>query len=147
MKVISIIQPWATLIALGEKKFETRSWKTKYRGELAIHASKKIDKEACKMTPIVQTLNKHGIVLFDDLPMGEIIATCNLIDCLQVHTHAMSEDGGYAIVGDNNILIQGNEYDFGWYGRGRFAWELQNVETLNEPIKAKGQLNLWNYQL
>lgn len=43
MKVISIIQPWATLIALGEKKFETRSWKTKYHGELAIHAIKKID--------------------------------------------------------------------------------------------------------
>jgi hypothetical protein len=47
MKVISIIQPWATLIAIGEKKFETRSWSTKYRGELAIHASKKIDKAAC----------------------------------------------------------------------------------------------------
>jgi hypothetical protein len=41
MKAITIIQPWATLIALGEKKFETRSWTTKYRGPLAIHAGMK----------------------------------------------------------------------------------------------------------
>lgn len=44
MKVITLIQPWATLIALGEKQIETRSWSTKYRGEIAIHAGKKIDK-------------------------------------------------------------------------------------------------------
>ena len=41
MKAITIIQPWATLIALGEKQFETRSWFTKHRGELAIHAGKR----------------------------------------------------------------------------------------------------------
>lgn len=39
MKVISIMQPWATLIVLGHKKIETRSWNTKYRGEILIHAS------------------------------------------------------------------------------------------------------------
>jgi hypothetical protein len=48
MKSITIIQPWATLIALGEKKYETRGWPTKHRGPLAIHAGKKIDKEACE---------------------------------------------------------------------------------------------------
>lgn len=44
MKTISIIQPWATLIMLGEKKYETRSWQREHRGELLIHSSKKIDK-------------------------------------------------------------------------------------------------------
>ena len=40
MKLISLWEPWATLMALGAKKVETRSWDTNYRGLLAIHASK-----------------------------------------------------------------------------------------------------------
>lgn len=46
MKVITIKQPWATLIAEGIKKYEFRTWKTKYRGEILIHAGKGIDKKA-----------------------------------------------------------------------------------------------------
>lgn len=41
MKAITLYQPWATLVALGKKKIETRSWKTDYRGPLAIHVAKK----------------------------------------------------------------------------------------------------------
>ena len=40
MKVLSIKEPYATLIKENKKMIETRSWKTKYRGELYIHASK-----------------------------------------------------------------------------------------------------------
>lgn len=43
MKVISLLQPWATLAVIGQKKIETRSWSTKYRGPLLIHASKRWD--------------------------------------------------------------------------------------------------------
>lgn len=39
MKVLSIRQPWATLICLGVKPIENRTWQTKHRGALAIHAS------------------------------------------------------------------------------------------------------------
>jgi activating signal cointegrator 1 len=59
MKVITVIQPWATLLALGVKKFETRSWATKHRGELAVHAGKKIDKAACRREPIRTVLAKQ----------------------------------------------------------------------------------------
>ena len=41
IKVLSIIEPWATLIKEKKKYIETRTWKTNYRGELYIHASKK----------------------------------------------------------------------------------------------------------
>ena len=41
MKVLSIIEPWATLIKEKKKYIETRTWKTSYSGELYIHASKK----------------------------------------------------------------------------------------------------------
>lgn len=49
MKVITLIQPWATLVALGEKKIETRSWSTNFRGRIAIHAGKKIDNLAIQI--------------------------------------------------------------------------------------------------
>jgi len=41
MKALSLWQPWATLVAMEEKRIETRCWKTDYRGELAIHATMK----------------------------------------------------------------------------------------------------------
>ena len=45
MKVLTLKQPWASFVMQGDKKYEFRSWKTKYRGELLIHAGKGIDKE------------------------------------------------------------------------------------------------------
>ncbi|CAH0257537.1 hypothetical protein SRABI96_03337 [Peribacillus sp. Bi96] len=54
MKVLSIIQPWASLFILGEVKYETRSWGTNYRGSLAIHTSHKVDKAfSSKANPVV----------------------------------------------------------------------------------------------
>lgn len=40
MKVLTIKQPFATLIAEKLKEYEFRTWKTKYRGEILIHAGK-----------------------------------------------------------------------------------------------------------
>lgn len=40
MKALSLWQPWASLVAIGAKTIETRSWSTSYRGPLAIHAAK-----------------------------------------------------------------------------------------------------------
>ena len=48
MKVLTIKQPWATLVAEGLKKYEFRSWKLNYRGEILIHAGKGVDLDAMK---------------------------------------------------------------------------------------------------
>ena len=48
MKVLTLKQPWATLVAEGIKRYEFRSWKTNYRGKILIHAGIGIDKEAMK---------------------------------------------------------------------------------------------------
>lgn len=140
MKVISIRQPWATLIALGEKQFETRSWQTKYRGKLAIHASKKIDIDACHNREIATVLNKHGIVLTNDLPTGAIIAVSEITDC---HRVVMEELGWASFEGGE--VVKGNEFHFGDYSVGRYAWRLEDIKKLREPILAKGQLSLWEY--
>ena len=77
MKVISIKEPFATLIMNGSKLIETRSWKTNYRGELYIHASgKSLAKEYLK--------NPYVLELIKDMDMnyGNIICKGNLVDCI-----------------------------------------------------------------
>jgi activating signal cointegrator 1 len=149
MKVITIIQPWATLIALGEKQFETRSWATKHRGELAIHAGKKIDKEACREPEIRKALERHGYTE-DNLPTGAVVAICNLTECWGVigiadvpvkETHVLS--AGNRMFGMTRAI---KEFHFGDYSEGRYAWELADVNQLSEPIPAKGQQGLWNWE-
>ena len=46
MKVITLKQPWATLVAEGIKEYEFRTWKYNYRGEILIHAGAGVDHEA-----------------------------------------------------------------------------------------------------
>lgn len=148
MKAITIIQPWATLIALGEKQFETRSWSTKHRGELAIHAGKKIDRKACQTEPIRSTLAKYGLTA-DNLPTGAIVALCNLEECYKVdNSHDYGTIGLKAKSG--KFIMWGgsrsNEYYFGDYTDGRYAWQTSNVRQLLAPIPAKGMQGLWNWE-
>ncbi|AIQ15677.1 2-oxoglutarate dehydrogenase E1 [Paenibacillus sp. FSL H7-0357] len=133
MRCLTIRQPWATLIALGEKSFETRSWRTAYRGEIAIHAGLKIDKAVCLREPFQSVLARHGLTA-DNLPAGVIVATGSLINCYEV-TAGMAEEG----------WPYGSEYIFGDYREGRFAWELTGVTPLEDNIPAKGRLGFWEH--
>ena len=74
MKAITIKQPWATLIAEGYKEYEFRTWRTKYRGDILIHAGKGIDKKAMERF-------KH---LNLEYPTGQIIAKARITDCVKV---------------------------------------------------------------
>lgn len=128
MKVLSIKEPFATLIANGDKLIETRSWKTNYRGEIFIHASgSKLAKE--------YLTNEYVVSLINNLPMhyGNIICKANLVDCVYM---------------DNSFLekIKKNpkEYSLGLYEKGRYGWILKDVEPIY-PIPAKGKLNIWNF--
>jgi len=139
MKVLSMIQPWATLFVYGESKYETRSWKTNYRGPLAIHTSKKIDKAVCRHEAIKAILDRHGYNE-ENLPTGKIIAVCDLVNCLKVsennETWAVLEDGR---------IVSGNDYFIGGYPVGGYVWEVQNMQMLDEFIPAKGKLGLWEH--
>ena len=75
MKVLTIKQPWATLIMQGNKRFEFRGWQTKYRGDLLIHAGKSIDKEAMKR------LEKYLPI---EVPIGKILGKVTLVDCVKM---------------------------------------------------------------
>lgn len=131
MKVLSLTEPYATLIRDKKKLVETRSWKTNYRGELYIHASStKISKESRE--------NKELMSLIDgnNLNYGKIIVKCELVDCIY-----MTEDFVKNMKSNNY-----QEYICGGYEVGRYAWILDNIEVLENPIEAKGSLGIWNYK-
>ena len=130
MKVLSIKEPYATLIKENKKMIETRSWKTKYRGELYIHASKsKLTKKEKNNLEIMQLI--EGI----PLNYGNIICKCQLVDCIY-----MTKD--YI----ENMKKDHQEYICGEYKEGRYAWILENIKPLKKPIPAQGKLNIWEYQ-
>ena len=136
MKTLSLLQPHASLIAIGAKKIETRSWSTKYRGPLAIHSSKgflKFVRELCKIEPFKTVLSKAGFDL-KNLPLGKVVATCNLVDCIKMTPEFIES-------------IKSPELDFGVYAVGRCAWILENVKPLDVPILAKGKLSLWEWEV
>lgn len=136
MKVISVMQPFATLLAIGAKKNETRGdgWKIKHTGETGIHASKRFPREyrgLCETEPFKSALSDAGFTA-DNLPLGKIIAVGNLVEYID-----MTED-----------YIQSvpcPEKEFGWYKEGRKVLRFEGMEMLPEPIPAKGQLGIWNW--
>lgn len=159
MKAITILQPWASLITAGDKRFETRSWKTPYRGPIAIHAGKKsIFEYFQKIVPkslrlkIIDTLTKHGngMGVLQNLPLGAVVATAELVECWRIDTTRpitgdlifVNEKGETKSFADET----GAEILFGDFTRGRYAWELKNVKTLENPIPAKGMQGLWEWE-
>jgi hypothetical protein len=134
MKAITLTQPWATLVAIGAKQTETRSWSTHYRGPLAIHAGKGWTPDFVRtaMTePYRRVLAEAGYELFSLLPRGAIVATCTLTDC--IHT------GQFQGV---DML----DFAFGDFTYGRWAWILKDVKRLEKPIPARGALGLWEWE-
>jgi hypothetical protein len=159
MRCITLTQPWATLVALGMKKIETRSWATSYRGKLAIHAAQGLGpvggsrglEALCRSEPFASALGfepdpfkaallanlapfQHTPAL---LPRGAIVAVCDLIGVVPVaslHQHTLID-----------WPLTDRERAFGDYSAGRFAWMLADVRALPEPIPARGALGLWNW--
>lgn len=129
MKVVSIIEPWASLIKEKVKYIETRSWKTNYRGKIYIHASlKKVPKKDERINNLINLLKDK------DFKYGHIIAEATLVDCIYMDEEFISK------IKNNN-----QEYICGEYSLGRYAWILEDIKELERPIPAKGSLGIWNY--
>ena len=147
MKALTLTQPWATLVALGAKQMETRSWSTKYRGAFAIHAAHYFLQEAKDLVftePFYSALNRqiderHSE--FPALPCGAIIAVCELVDCIRV----LDKQVFFGVRADSIVRLPPDEPEcsLGNYSPGRYAWILTNIRAMNKPIPAKGTLSLW----
>jgi activating signal cointegrator 1 len=134
-------QPWASLLVHGEILYETRSWKTNYRGKLAIHATKKIDKLICNHEVVHSLLIKHGYTE-NNLPTGEILATCNINNCYKV-----IEENQKSAKLDSGQLITGIDFMLGDFKLGYYAWELSDISVMQTNTPAKGKLGLWEFNL
>lgn len=148
MKALSLTQPWATLVANGSKRIETRSWSTSYRGLLAIHASKGFPgyaKECCYAAVFQRHLrrNEGGQFYVADviksLPLGAIVATARLVDCVSTNYPL-----AFGLDMTRKRPSEGTpEHSFGDYSANRFMWFLEEVQELPAPVPRKGSLGLW----
>ncbi len=168
MKVLRLTQPWASLVAIGAKKIETRSWGTKYRGPLAIHAAKGFPQDAqhlCSREPFRHILiEQYSFMASGEIylgkhkfPLGAVVAVCNLVNVVQFGCMAVFVDPtgkeqivekydcpeGWICVPPYN---DANEFAFGDYTMGRYAFILADIRPLSKPISARGSLGLWEWQ-
>lgn len=133
MKALSLTQPWATLIAIGVKRFETRGWNTDYRGPLLIHASKAFPSWAikiCFQERFRLALLAAGIEDLNDLPLGAIIAKTSIDGVIGPMTK------------DLHPAITVRESEFGDYSPRRYAFRLGAVEK-TVLVSCAGSLSLW----
>lgn len=113
MKALTVLQPYASLIADQSKVYETRNWGTQYRGDIAIHAGKKF-----------YTRYDHN-----NLPLGAIIAIAELVDCIEMTDKFIKSLDSY-------------ELSVGQFEIGRFAWQFANIRRI-DPIPYIGNRKLW----
>lgn len=140
MKALTLTQPWATLVALGVKTIETRSWSTSYRGPLAIHAATSFPAWARGFARTTARRDLYAMAreldgdIFDPkvLPRGAVLCAVRLMDV--VSTSEPGFDRFYT-----------GEVEYGDYSPGRFAWYLSHLHRLPDPIPAKGALGLWEW--
>ena len=160
-RVITLTQPWATLVAIGAKRIETRSWETLYRGPLLIHAAAGLGPvggkfglvDLCHTEPFNDVLQAAGIRRATRLPFGAIVARCELVDCVLTWPSWATVEpwfvGARKGVGQHHYEVpppaNSNERAFGDYTPGRYAWLLADARPLATPIPARGQLGLWRW--
>lgn len=152
IKALTLHQPYAQLMAINAKRFETRSWSTNYRGPIAIHAGKNIQ-ELLIASGRVSTSMRAGTLetatytfahhydkvmtafygkrwTVDDYPMGAVVAVGTLV---KVHRC-------------ENVKLTIQERLFGLHTEGRYAWEIADVRLLEKPFMVRGQQGLWDWE-
>lgn len=150
MKALTLTQPWATLIANGAKRIETRSWGTGFRGCIAIHAAKGLGPvggkrgliEQCVEVPFCHAVTEAFLASTEEateaarnLPLGAIVAVATLANCRRIDMALRAQ-----VVAQT---ITPWEINFGNYESGRYAWFLEDVTRMSVPIDCKGALSLW----
>lgn len=148
MKALTVLQPWASLLACGRKKIETRSWKTNYRGKILIHAGLGDPLELKKGDIGVYSniigkpylLNAVNEIRYAEvgnrLPYGVIIGKACLVNCIEIDEEmrkAAQEESP-------------DEYEYGDFTPGRYAWIMEDPEFFEKPVPARGRHGLWNWE-
>lgn len=142
MKSITLWQPWASLMAVGAKRVETRWWpapRTLQKDEaVAIHAAVRApwkgfnEMSGMAISAAIEAFGKFGIEKPELLPTGCVVAVC-VFQCCRPTDILLDE-------------VSTKERLFGDYSAGRYGWELPLLYRLPEPIAARGQQGLWEWE-
>jgi hypothetical protein len=136
-KALTLYQPLAASVVYGFKKWETRGFRTKYRGELLIHASKNEEYFfRLGFDPFTKFFDGKNI----ELATGAIIGKVDLVDCISTEEWF---DMTIREKWTNSQVM--DEIGFGNYDAKRFAWKLENPVVFEKPIPARGSLSLWSF--
>ena len=143
MKAISLWQPWASAIALGLKRVETRSWPTKHRGLLAIHAARTPSgvRKGATEEVVLAIARALGIkpdfyvrsALEQRLPFGKVVAVAELTECRDVTVEVITAER----------LRRPLEVAMGDWWPGRWLWRLDRIEPIDPPVPALGRQGLF----
>ncbi len=128
MKAITLWQPWASMVAVGLKTYETRSWPTTYRGPLAIHAAKYVVPDSQLPKLLIAEAEAWMDLSLADFPRGVIVATAHLSICRRAEN-----------------IPRDLRNHWGNFAQGRWAWLLSAVTAVDPPIPARGYQRLWNW--
>ena len=120
-RVITLKQPWASLVANGLKLYEFRKMNYSYRGKIYIHAGKGVDKEALEK---FKNLNL-------EYPQSRILAKVEIIDCIKIDEEF------------NNYINNLNSPIYGKKKRTGYAWKLDNIEKVNFDKEIQGKQGIW----
>ena len=133
MKAITVWQPYASLIAKGLKHYETRLFKTEYRGPLLIHSGSRTMRWVLNNSAesaLDVAIEAFGMEAILDLPRGSAICIVDLVDCIEMTPELIAEQ-------DPTELAVGD------WKPGRYAWKLENPREM-EPMKLRGWQGLWD---
>jgi activating signal cointegrator 1 len=145
VKGLSLTQPWASFVAVGAKRWETRTWRTDYRGLVLIHASARwpaTARQECVDNPVFSRIliaggidpdrcveAKSAGTSIQPLPCGRVIAVARIVTCVPTK--------------DVRKKLSKQERALGNFENGRWAWRLADIEELKTAIPYKGSLGLW----
>jgi len=156
MKGLSLLQPWASAIAVGSKRIETRSWRTNYRGLVAIHASKR--RLVGEMLYLGSCWNWRGAMRAAgwgkmaadqdlELPFGAVVAVARLVNVRPTDAFTQAElDTRRMPAGETLETYSWTERQMGDYAIGRYGWIFDDVRPLSKPFLYSGGLGLWSFR-
>ena len=136
MKALTIWQPYASMIAKGLKGYETRGFRTSYRGPLLIHSGQRpmhwILKHSDEAALDV-AIESFGMNKLMDLPVGRSICVVDLVDCIEMTPEFIAKQST-------------TELTVGDWKPGRFAWKLENPREIDH-VELLGKQGIWNADL
>jgi activating signal cointegrator 1 len=137
MKAISLHQPWAIAVAIGLKKYETRSWSTRHRGSIAIHAAqaktdaqRDVFEQWLRIRELRDAFEAAHRLDFEMMPFGKVIAIAEIDEVIPAESLRFDRNDPQQWLGDFSL--------------GRYAWHFKSVRKLRKIYPVRGRQGLFN---